>query len=126
MPTPPLRFVFVGGPRAWKPLGGHKAPAGEVFELRSIPGDVVACASTAEAAVRKLQSHLDRSFELHGTPRDWYEAAWQEVTDQDEAVFGAVIAHCSRHGEASERVDDLEVFVGHPDPRPLPGHGPRR
>jgi hypothetical protein len=80
-----LRFLFVGGARPWKPLRGQTVPAGEVYELRSMPGNVVACAPTYPEAVTKLQRHLDACFKRTGSPSQWYDQAWAQLSVDERA-----------------------------------------
>lgn len=86
--TTTLHFLFVGYSRPWRPLPGvTPAPKGEVYVLRSLPGNVVAGGATMEEAQQKLQRALERAFEREGGDgRVWYRKAVAAMTDEDHEL----------------------------------------
>ena len=83
----PLRFVFVGGTRPWKPLEGHDVPSGTVCELRSLPGNLVAWGNTTEEAVRRLQSTIDFTLNRANSPEEWFDCAYAGMTEKDSKEY---------------------------------------
>ena len=114
----PFIFAFVGGQRDWHALGDLPVPTGKLWELRAIPGNVVAVASTPSECVEKLQRHIDRSIIMSKSSLEhWYVKAWERATSADEMQFKETIgeAHMNRtppSNVVSEISEEIKAFVG--------------
>jgi hypothetical protein len=69
-----------------------------VWELRSVPGNLVACAATQEAAVAKLHGKLARSFERAGSALAWYQKAINGMSEEDKKDESRLLEEWFRKG----------------------------
>lgn len=107
----PARFLVVGGIRAWRPMKGHTAPEGKIHELRTIPGNVVACAKTKQAACEKLIRHLEACFDAAGDFDSWYATAWEHTSTADRDVFGREMIRVFQNQLPAMKDADIEIFT---------------
>lgn len=111
----PIVFVFAGGGRDWRPLKGHEAPTGMIWEMRAIPGNIVAVASSREAVIAKLERHVERSMSAATSVESWYMDAWEHASECDRAEFGAVLTRAIQRRQRArvptQNPDNVRFFV---------------
>lgn len=82
-----LRFVFVAHQGKWNAPEGTRGQHDTSEVVRSMPGDIVACAPTRDEAEEKLQSLLEACFARVGSPTEWYMKAMARMDKEDLEEF---------------------------------------
>lgn len=93
-------------------------PSKLVHEARCIPGGLIGCGSTRVEALAKLDQLIVWTLTEEKSPSDWYQKAWDRMTDYDRFQFGGQFASASRalRPERSNRVRDVAVNTLEPVP----------
>lgn len=107
-----LWFLYVGGPRPWKLLEGlDDGPGGEVWELRSVPGNVVAMGGSEAEVVENMRKALEAWFKHVGSPEAWYEKAWRVMSAPDRQKLGEHLLEMFRSRRDLRAIDGFRYDI---------------
>lgn len=90
MQTTTLHFLFVGHERHWKTLKGceeGETPRGRYWEVRSLPGNLVAAGGSFDEAEQTLKRTLELAFSRTGSPSGWYSHAMSALDEEDKEDY---------------------------------------
>lgn len=106
-----LMFVFVPTIGERNPLRGHEVGEGRVFEVRSIPGNLVGVGSTPREAIESVIDLVNWTLEDEAAaPERWYREAWAYADPGDEAMFRRTVFRQYRQAKNPRRISDRAAY----------------